>query len=315
MSSVMSPTSLSKGKSDSTNAININPNYKAKNSVPYTRVEAVVQLLEKTTISCTWEQSMRCPCVSGSSNSPKPDCPICYGQGWVFRNPYILDIAIIHDEKNFMSGSEGSFTLPGSLATPQITSNGIEDGIKAGDRITVNNWYTPQSYLFNVTQKRLNNGIFLPYDVNSIKTAYYINNDELVQINVSTAFSFEGDFLKVNDETLLGKNITLILSIVKRYYVVALNKELRYAQEERETEKEAATGNGNENIFLDYASLKSSGLNKFVEGKAVFKMPNQLLLRRENFYFPDTNIIQNETDNNLVIADPRVQDFNSFMGS
>lgn len=288
---------------------NINPKYLLENRMPSQLIDAIVQLLQQNSVSCLWEQTLRCPCVNVQSNSPQPDCPICHGQGWVFTNPNTLDIAITSDKNQAYDGMNVDGYLPSTLATPQITQSGIEDGIKPRDRITIQGWYVPQSYIFNVNQQRLNNGIFLPYVTQEIIRAYIINNNTLVSLNIGTDIALDNNFVKIINSDLLGKTISCVLSIEKRYYVTMLVKDLRYSHQKSAKQKNAATGYGN--TYLTYSQLKNGSVQ--YNGDQVFKMPNQLLLRRETLYFNDTDLVSSATDNSRVISDPIVSSFNSFM--
>lgn len=287
---------------------NINP-IVHHNSMPFQAIKELVELLDRHSIKCTWEQAVQCPCFS--NGSPKIDCPLCHGQGWVYKEPYDLDIAILSDNKQILSVQEGTYLPMSSVGIPQITSNGIENGIKPSDRITVKNWQTPQNYIFNVTNKRLKEGIFLPYDVDSITHAYIINQDNQLD-DIKDALELDdNNILHINDETLIGKNISLILSVEKRFYVVALAKELRYAQFNKKQDKMQATGNGNQ--FLTYQQLQDG---EFTDGIQIFRMPNKLILRRENLYFPDYNIIQSDNDdeNNYEIKNPTINEAEDLLG-
>lgn len=286
---------------------NINPNI-IKNNLPFQDIQNLVALLERHSINCIWEQSYRCPCFT--QGAPKSDCPYCKGQGFLYQNPVELGIAITSDEKQILSTSDGELMPLGSVATPQITSNGIEQGIKPGDRITVMGWDTPQNYVVNITPERASNGIFIPYKVNTIEHAYIIDKSQGLT-DIKDSLFMDGDLLKVKDNSLIGRTISLCFSVIKRFYVVALDKELRYAQFKKPTDKRAATGYGNE-----YVSFKQLQDNKFPDGVQVFRMPSKLLLRRENLYFPDTNIIQDDKDfsNNVAISNPVINDIESIIG-
>lgn len=286
---------------------NINPIIH-KNNMPFQAIKELVELLNRHSIKCTWEQAIQCPCFD--NGSPKIDCPLCHGQGWVYKDPYDLDIAVLSDNKQILATQDGSMIPLSSIGIPQITSNGIEDGIKPSDRITVKNWNTPQNYIFNVTNKRLKNGLFMPYKVNEITHAYIIENNTLVDIKDYLSLD-ENNILHINNDSLLGKNISMILSVEKRFYVVALNKELRYAQFNKIQDKEEATGNGNK--FLTYKQFENG---EFKDGIQIFKMPNQLLLRRENLYFPNYNIIESDNDdiNNYEIKSPTISEADNLLG-
>lgn len=286
---------------------NINPIIH-KNNMPFQAIKELVELLNRHSIKCTWEQAIQCPCFN--NGSPKIDCPLCHGQGWVYKDPYDLDIAVLSDNKQILATQDGNMIPLSSIGIPQITSNGIEDGIKPSDRITVKNWNTPQNYIFNVTNKRLKSGLFMPYKVNDITHAYIIENNTLVDIKDYLSLD-ENNILHINNDSLLGKNISMILSVEKRFYVVALNKELRYAQFNKIQDKEEATGNGNK--FLTYKQFENG---EFKDGIQIFKMPNQLLLRRENLYFPNYNIIESDNDdiNNYEIKSPTISEADNLLG-
>ena len=150
----------------------------------------------------------------------------------------------------------------------------------------------------------------------------------------------------VNDEPLLDKTVSLSLEIVKRFYVVSMLKELRYEQYINLADKLWATGNGtgqpanddqpqtDPNIVYKrgndiknisdfrvprivnqkYPQVVHKDGARIVDGKhQVYRMPPLLLIRRENLYFSNVNLVNSETDNKSLIHDPRVSEFDSFM--
>lgn len=301
---------------------NIDPKYPSRNIIPAQRIAEHVQNLWQHSVRCKWEVSMRCPCVSIDSNSPRPNCPICHGQGYFFPEAYELDMALQSDENKYNIGGHGRQYLPGTKATMQFgTVSGVpSQNVKPGDRITVLNWTTPQEYIFNVTESRLNEGLFLPYSTKKVLRAFSTvkaRNDiqteadgQLEELDVAKSFSLKDNFLKVEDSSLLNKNITVLLSIEKRFYVESLLKELRYENFSRADEKAWATGNGNK--FLTYDQLKN-GKPQY-NGTQTFQMPNEALLRRELFFVSSSNLVSNETDNNMVISDPATGAFEDWLG-
>lgn len=328
-------------------------------------IKNVVQLIQQQSINVVWEQAFKCPCVNIQTGQPQPNCPVCHGQGWIYLHPRSIDMAIQGDHKNFLLNQDGVSQMGTSLATPQITVNGIEQGIKPGDRITVSGWTTNESYVFNVTQSRLKNGTFIPYDVTAINEAYIIKDGELVNLDTTNDLELDGNFVKVLNSDLLNETITLSLEIIKRFYVVSMSKELRYQTYYNLADKEWATGDGangslddtsddsstsatnttiitksgsesstttitvsgnnvvdgsdvddrsSANVLQKFPQVINKDGKKIVLGKhQVYRLPPLLILRRENLYFSNIDLVTSESDNNSAIKDPRVNDFNDFI--
>ena len=322
---------------------NANPSYSAQNKMPALRIKDIVQLIQQHSLATTWEQAYRCPCVDIDTGQPKPNCGVCHGQGWVYLHPRKLDMAIQSDQKKYSLVSNGMDQQGISQATPQITVNGIEQGIKPGDRITVDGWTTNETYTVNITEQRLNGGIFLPYKVEGLNEAFYIEDDQLVQLDPNKNFSLKDNWLQIKSEGLLDKTISLSLEVIKRFYVVSLSKEVRYEKYVNLQDKMWATGNGqgdlepcdtdssykdeSGNQILSTEDLESRGSRlpypqvikrdgqRIVPGKhQIYRLPPLLMLRRENLYFSDLNVVNSETDNRSVIQDPRVNDLQDFIG-
>lgn len=357
---------------------NINPLYPTQNKMPSLRIKQIVQLIQQQSIPVVWEQALKCPCVDIQTGQPKPNCPICHGQGWLYLHPRSLDMAIQGDHKNFNLSTSGADEMGTSLATPQITVNGIEQGIKPGDRLTVPGWTTNESYTFNINQSRLENGIFLPYNVQSINEAYTIRNNKLKPLDLNKDLILKDNFVQIANPDLINNTITLSLEIVKRFYVISLSKELRYQHYARLADKQWATGNGmggeaadtqdsdnsskngtgaissstsvsytrngqklseatysqsittpnniddgngtddtaNGDKLQDFPQVVHRDGNKIVIGKnQIYRLPPLLIIRRENLYFSNINLVSHETDNHAMIHDPRVTEFNSFIGN
>lgn len=324
----------------------VNPIYPESNKMPPLMIKNIVNLLRQHSISTIWEQAYRCPCLDVATGQPQPNCPICHGQGWIYLHPRRIDMAIQGDQKRYNNGETGMDEMGSSQATPQISVNSVEQGIKPGDRITVEGWTTNETYTFNVTEQRLKHGIFLPYDVQSINEALIIDGGTLTELDVNKSFTLKENYLYINDEPLLDKTISLSLEIVKRFYVVSMLKELRYEQYINLADKLWATGNGTGQPAPDDLPQTNSGIvykrgnviNNFgdfkipkivnqkypqvvnkdgariIDGKhQVYRMPPLLLIRRENLYFSNINLVTSETDNKSLIHDPRVSEFDSFM--
>lgn len=302
---------------------NINPSYQFKPSLLPLDIKRVVELIRQHSIPVIWEQAFKCPCVDIPTGQPKPDCEYCHGQGWLYLHPRKIDMALQGDSKRFGVGETGTDQLGTSHATPQITINGIEQGIKPGDRITVPGFTTNESYTFNVTQQRLNKGLFIPFKVEAINEAFYID-DGLKQV-ADGDLTLNDNFVQINNDELLDKTITLSLEVTKRLYVVTLNKELRYQKYTRTRDKLIALGNeqgaesdqDQDNIVSkdNFPQIIKRDGAKIVVGKEqLYRLPPLLSLRRESLYFSNVDLVSNETDNNRVIQDPRVSAMNDFLG-
>ena len=330
----------------------INPQYptaKFGTGMPI-NVKNVVTLIQQHALNVVWEQAMRCPCIDPQTGQPQPDCSVCHGQGWVYLHPRSIDMAMYSDAKKFSLNVTGQDNISTSLATPQITINSVEQGIKPGDRITVTGWTTNETYTFNVNQQRLNHGLFIPYKVRSINEAYYIDDSQKLAEVDSGALELNDNWLEIKDDNLLGKTISLSLEVIKRFYVVAMNKELRYQNYQKLADKEWALGNGRNqkqhddsskiqfqtgNVYVDQGPSAMQNIvdtpnvrnvkfpqvinrdgARIVDGKhQIYRLPPQLLLRRENLYFSNLNLATTETDNHAVIKDPRVTELNEFLGN
>lgn len=289
----------------------ITPNYLVNSTRLTQLIKEHVANIKQHSLSCLWEVSMRCPCVSVSSNSPKPNCPVCHGQGYFFPQSYTLDMAFQGDEKAPVYSSTISNLAPSTIATPQFgTVSGVpSQNIKPGDRITIPQWTTPQDYIFNLTKQRIANGLFLPYKVVKILNAYTVEEDgSLQELDIDTSLKLEHNVLQVLDDTLKDKTISCLFSIEKRFYVESLLKELRYENFFTGSEKSWATSNGNTNVYYDQLLDGKPQYN----GVQTFEMPNKLSLRRELFYINNINLITKETDNNMVISDPVNSAFNDW---
>lgn len=310
---------------------NINPKYPKQNMMPALVISNIVQLLRKHSIKCIYEQSYKCPCADVETGQAKPNCKACHGQGWIYLHPKTIDIALQSDKNEFTITNTGSERLGSTLATPQITINEVEQGIKPGDRITVPGWTTNENYTFNVTQSRLNKGIFIPYKVERINEAFTLDSDDNIEVIDEGKLTLNDNWLTIEDDDLLDKTISLSLEITKRFYVVTILKELRYQKYLNLNDKKWALGNPvdedytNEpvNIFSSYGNLANTKFpqvrnrdgNLIVpEEEQLYRLPPQLLLRRENLYFSNINLVQSERDNNMQIKDPRADELYDFIG-
>ena len=323
-----------------------NPVYASENHLPSLSIKQIVQLIQKQSIGCIWEQSMRCPCVDITTSQPKTSCKICHGQGFIYLHPTYIDMAMQSDNKKFDISVNGYNNSGTTVATPQITVNQYEQGIKPGDRITVPGWTTTENYVININQERLVDGVFLPYKTRSVNEAYYMKDDKLVSLNADD-IELNDNYLRINNKQLLNQTITLSLEIVKRFYVVSLEKELRYQSYYNLHDKLWALGNGTGQIsgessetgtddtrgneYMDdfknpprnldtspnylFPQVVNRDGKLIVMGKhQIYRLPPKLILRRENLYFSNINLVDKNVDSKSAIKDPRVTEFDSFIG-
>lgn len=56
--------------------------------------------------------------------------------------------------------------------------------------------------------------------------------------------------------------------------------------------------------------------SQIVTGKEqIYRLPPLLLLRRENLYFSNLNVVSSESDNKAIISDPRANELADFVGN
>lgn len=290
---------------------------KRQNKMPELRVDLVLQHIERLGREVYWEKSFQCPCVDPKTHAPRSNCKVCHGQGIVFKDPYKLRMLMQSDDRGVYNGHYGSQEIRSAIATPQLTENGIENGISARDRITIQDMPITQTYIFNVTELRLSRGVFIPYSVKNIDEAYSLDaNGNLLSIGAENTLSYDKDtsMLTVNDNSLLGNNISLVMSVDARYYVADITRETRYAYVTIAKGKLAMVGNYNTN--LKYQDLYGADFSKLKGNKPVaVRLPKKLIIRREDLFVPDSNIVLNDDDNLSKITDPKVSaDMSDFFG-
>lgn len=284
-----------------------------RNITPTLDVDKITKLIDKMSIPVLWQQARRCVCLNAKTQQPKTDCPICHGSGWFYSDGVIIDMMIQSDEKERINSSQGLTIPAGSVATPQITENRIEQGIKVNDRLTLINSMndTQENYVINVTEKRLKKGLYLPYNVNKINHGFIEQDNDVADIGSS--LSLDGNRLLINDDSLLGKTISLVLTVQKRYFVTNVLKETRYTQIKTLKEKEISSTFNNKiqvpNTVINMGQTVEHGVRYTI-------LPPKLHIMRENLFFSPTNIVSGETGdtNNMEIKTPSQVNFDNFFG-
>ncbi|WCS69447.1 hypothetical protein Goe24_00720 [Bacillus phage vB_BsuM-Goe24] len=213
-------------------------------SVATVRTDLLDTATKSMSTPALWEKSYLCPCRERATRQPNPACKRCHGRGIAFLPPRDLDILIQTQEKGVFNGDIGLIDSGTAIGTPADR----ESKIAFRDRITLKNVQVSQSFIFDATQRRIEKGFHMLYDVSSIDFATTVEGE------LTEGVDYEFD--SVNNmffpkEPLLGKNISINIQTTLRYLVSDLLKEHRY------------------------------GLNS--EGKRV-RLPQKLLLKREDIF-------------------------------
>ena len=279
---------------------------------PTVSIAGIYKTLDANSRDCLWEQAIYCPCRD-SSGDADPNCPICKGQGVIFKDPYELAMGIQSDNQGAYTGMYGLGMLGTTYATPQMTENAIENGIGVRDRITLPDVNRSQEYIFNLTETRYNKGVFIPYSVVSFDDVYTMVDNAIVSLS-SDDYTYDKDnsILTIAKEDYVGHTISMRLSVQTRFYVANIIRESRYAHASKMDEKRAAVGYYNFNLTkymetygADYSGLKGTG-------SVLFHMPKQLVLRREDLFLTDYNFTSGSDLNPNQIKDSKLTVDNSF---
>lgn len=288
----------------------IDPRDKQKNTIPYQETHLLTSLLERAGIPTIWERAFPCPCFDPISQQPRPDCPLCHGKGLLYKDPEVLQVAYQSNSKNPYNGSFGVEDLGTTSATPQHTESGIENGISFRDRLTITGLTIEQTFMFNVTTLRINNGMAIPYLVNKFNGVYSMENNKLVELSLGIKDKLEDNqyfFDSSNNKmyissNLKDSNVTMSISSPLRYYVVDVAKETRYAQVKKTQQKQAMMNYGDK-ALTNYMNDHSDIADKV--GTAYFRVPKLLVLRREDMYIPVTDMATDDNKETSKQLDPK----------
>lgn len=288
----------------------IDPKPHGKNTTPYQQVQHIMQLLERFGVPTVWERAFPCPCFDPNTQQPKADCPLCHGKGILYKDPKVLQVAYQSNSKNPYNGSMGNEDIGTTIGTPQLTENGIENGISFRDRLTITGLTIAQTFMFNVNDFREFNGMFIPYLVTKFNNVYTLKDGVLIDLVECTNAEFVGKNQYFFDSKtnrmfvspdLKGNNVTMSITSPLRYYVVDIAKETRYAQVVKQQDKEAIFNYGDPkltNYFQKYSEYVQNGT-------VYIRMPKKLILRREDMYIPRADIIEKDSKGNTTVVDPK----------
>lgn len=182
-------------------------------------------------IKVKWEKSFLCPCRNKMTGAPDTLCKLCHGRGIAYLPAQPEEIVIQSQEKGLTNGDIGMYDSGTAIGTTSP-----ESVMTFRDRITVPEVEIHQSMLFDVTQRRIDMGMWMSYDVKEITLAVTDGGEML----------YEDDDYKIDlannlfypKQELLGQNISLNITSTLRYIVIDLLKESRYQYTHKHRERE-----------------------------------------------------------------------------
>lgn len=201
-----------------------------------------------------WERSWYCTCRHKETLQPDPTCPICLGKGVAYDPAVKTVVAIQSQEKGVSSMDLGLYDSGTAIGTTFIN-----EAISFRDRLTVPDVPVYQSMIFDVTEKRVKNGMYLYYDVKTITMARgQLRGENGVALIEGEDYTI--DYSKnifYPKSHLLNTNVSLNIETVLRYIVTDLLKESRYQY--------TAKNKGRDNASFE-------------------ELPRKLLLKREDIF-------------------------------
>lgn len=177
--------------------------------------------METRGIKVKWERAWLCTCRNPMTQAPRPNCPRCHGRGIAYLPASEETVAIQSQERGLVNGDLGLYD-----SGTAIGSTRLESVITFRDRLTVPDVEIYQSLIFDVTDRRVKNGMYMSYDVKRLELVMGENGAEL-------ALDEDYTFDEVNNmfhpkAHLIGTNISINMAVTLRYIVIDLLKESRY---------------------------------------------------------------------------------------
>lgn len=186
------------------------------------RTDMLDNQVTSMSIPTLWEKSYLCPCRNKDTRQPDPSCKLCRGRGIAYLTPRPLNVIIQSQEKGVFNADLGLLDSGTAIGTPDRLTR-----VAFRDRITVPDAKVSQSFIFDVTSKRVKNGFYMVYDVHEIELATSINGELLEGVDYTVDYNKN---LFFPNESLIGKNISINILTTLRYMVADLLKEHRYAK-------------------------------------------------------------------------------------
>lgn len=230
------------------------PNHSVENKIKYSD-GSWEEFVINHGASIIWEKSYLCPCVA-KNGVPQIDCPICGGLGYAFLPGKETQANLQATSRNVRQSLVGMNTTGTTVATTLE-----EDFIGIRDRITFSDQDIPVSIAVTVTDSTVQHGKSLRYIVKSVDYAVMLNDEgtpvEYKQGDLNIDFD-KNIFYPTED--MIGKSISLNLTVAYRMYVIDILKEARYQ-------------------YTNDARLGA-------DNRDMVKLPRKLLLRREDQFIP-----------------------------
>lgn len=241
------------------------------------------KFIDDRSIRVLHEVSFLCTCRNQMTGAPDSSCKICHGRGIGYLPAKPDLVAIQSQDKGLSNIDLGLYDSGTAVGTTKIGST-----ISFRDRITLPEVEISQSMIFDVTNRRVEKGMWLSYDVKSITLALR-DGAEIILEGIDYTIDTEQNLFYPKAH-LLGENVSLNIVTTLRYIVIDLLKENRYQYTKKGTEQEQF-----ENL------------------------PRQILLKREDAWVNPTPFSMNDDVESEVnaeaISDPkRIMNTGGFFG-
>jgi hypothetical protein len=181
--------------------------------------------IDHMSLPVLWEKSYLCPCRNRATQQPNQSCVRCHGRGIAFLPVKQLNMVIQSQDKGIVNGDLGLMDSGTAIGTPDRSER-----IAFRDRVTVPNALVSQSFIFDVSQRRIDQGFYMVYDVHEIEFATALYKE----LNEDTDYRFDSENnLFFPNQSLLGQNVSINILTTLRYMVADLLKEHRYTKDQQ----------------------------------------------------------------------------------
>jgi hypothetical protein len=198
------------------------PSMLSSTANPGVRTDMLDGATNNLALPSLWEKSYLCPCRDRATKQPSQACKRCHGRGIAYLPPKNLKLIIQSQEKGVFNADLGLIDSGTAIGTP--ADRLVRVAFR--DRITVPTAKVSQSFIFDVTERRIKNGFFMVYDVHEIEFATTVDGELQEGVDYTVDLKHNCFFPK---EHLRGKMISINILTTLRYMVADLLKEHRYA--------------------------------------------------------------------------------------